>query len=500
MQLKHKITYSILLSMLFSGNVFAEQYSDPMFSTDVVKNQEQANSNNEFKKAFFESINKFENLNIKIAYDDFNKLIEKNKSNDFYLLLLANKTAEFGLFDLSNKAFSHIKDNDISNINQNDIKNFYYPKVSMSTEDTLILAELSSNIMYNDQAKESTTELSQYQRYLNDYDYANYLMALGYFKQNDIINAKKYITNAIKMNPENISYKILDAKIISGDKKGKISKKIIKEIKSQHITTALLLDKINSSEEYIMYLISQKTFDKNFHLGMYYFDEKNYVKASRVFQSSINNKNKKDNAKLYSMLARCSFEQGDYPKALEYTQKANKITKNNPNCLLVMGDLKTKEGDLKNAIKYYNQASSSKFLKQITEEKRASAYSKISGAKRSNDIYKNIIKEYPNSYISYYRLGLSNEENDIDFLKKSISLNIMYQDAWIDLARIMLEKGNLTLAKKYLTIANYIDDKNYKYYYYQNLLKKKESELNNSQKYITNKVANETQHFNCRRP
>ena len=76
----------------------------------------------------------------------------------------------------------------------------------------------------------------------------------------------------------------------------------------------------------------------------------------------------------------------------------------------------------------------------------------------------------------------------------------MYQDAWIDLARIMLEKGDLTLAKKYLTIANYIDDKNYKYYYYQNLLKKKESELNNSQKYITNKVANETQHLNCRRP
>lgn len=500
MQLKHKLTYSIIFSILLSNNVFAEEHQEAVFSTDIVKNQERTISNNEFKKAYLESINKFENLNIKIAYDDFSKLIEKNKSNDFYLLLLASKTAEYGLFDLSDKAFNSIKDKDILGANLNDIKSFYYPKESMSAEDNLILAEISSNIMYNDQAKESTTELSQYQRYINDYDYASYLMALGYFKQNDTPNAKKYISKAVKMNPENISYKILEAKIYSGDKKGKISKKIIKDIKSQNITTASLLDKINSSEEYIMYLISQKQFDKNFHLGMYYFAEKNYVKASRVFQSSINNKNKKDNAKLYSMLARCSYEQGDYPKALEYSQKAIKITKNNSNCSLVMGDLKTKEGDLKNAIRYYNQASASKTLKQISEEKSASAYSKISGTKRSNDIYKNIIKEYPNSYISYYRLGLSSSENNIEYLKKALALNIMYQDAWIDLAIVMIEKGDLTLAKKYLAIANYLDDKNYRYYYYQNLLKKKEAELNNSQKYITNKVANETQYFNCRRP
>ena len=267
MQLKHKITYSILFSMLISCNVYAEQNIDPTFSTDIVKTQELQN-NNEFKKNFSSTINKFENLNIKIAYDDFSKLIEKNKNNDFYLLLIADKTAELGFFDLSELAFNSTKDKDISNTKYQDIKKFYYPKVSMSKEDILILAELSSNILYNDQSKESVNELSQYQRYLKDYDYANYLMALGYFKLNDINNAKKYVDSCIKHNPNNINYRILEAKILAGEKKGKYSKKIIKDIKSQQITTASLLDKINSAEEFILYLTSQKGFDKNFHLGM----------------------------------------------------------------------------------------------------------------------------------------------------------------------------------------------------------------------------------------
>ena len=76
----------------------------------------------------------------------------------------------------------------------------------------------------------------------------------------------------------------------------------------------------------------------------------------------------------------------------------------------------------------------------------------------------------------------------------------MYKDKQIDLARIMIENGNIDKAKNYLAIANYIDDKNYRYYYYQNLLKTKETSINNSQKNIINKVANETQHFDSRRP
>ena len=42
----------------------------------------------------------------------------------------------------------------------------------------------------------------------------------------------------------------------------------------------------------------------------------------------------------------------------------------------------------------------------------------------------------------------------------------------------MIENGNLTMAKKYLENAYYIDGSDFRYYYYQSLLIKKTEELN----------------------
>lgn len=494
MQFKRKLVYSLILPILASSTVFASPDAERTFSTDIVKTQEPFSENNAFKAALSGAVSKFENLNIKIAYDDLHKLITASgKKNDFYLLVLGDKTAELGFFDLSNLAFSKIKDVDISAVNVEEVKKFYYPAKSMPKADTLILAELYSDIVYNDRAKESVTELSQYPRLLRDYDWANYVMALGYFKLNDTANAKKHIDTAIRANSANINYKILESKIVSNEKKGKLSKKIIKDIRLQNFETASLVNKINAAEEYTYYLISKKSFDKDFHLGRYYFAEKDYVKAARVFQGAVG-KNKKHNANLYSMLARCYFELGDYSKSTEYTEKTCKITGANPDCLIAMGDLKAKQGDLKTAVKYYKSAAHAKHVRQTALEKTASAYTKIYGAKRGLDIYKDILKEYKNSYAAYYRLGLEGGERETDYLKKSVSLNIRYQDGWIDLARVMLEKGNIDLAKNYLAVANYLDENNFRYYYYQSLIKKKEAEFNNSQNNRIHKVADETQH------
>ena len=391
--------------------------------------------------------------------------------------MLADKTAEFGFFDLSKQAFSKIEDFDISNNIIENTKKFYFPKKNITKSDILILAELYSNIVFNDQAKESVSELSRYPRLLNDYDYANYLMALGYYKLNDIQNAKQYIKIAITENPSNINYKILESQIFTGEKKGKITKKRIKEINSEKINTQKLCGKIKSSNEYIEYLLAQKPFEKDYYLGRYYWAEGDYQKASRIFITALG-KNKKNNALLYSMLARCAFSQGDYKKADEYCDKAYKITQNNPDCLITMGDIAAKNGDYKNAIKYYKETLSDKNVKQDALEKMASVYTKMSNPKRANEIYNKLIKDFDNSYIAYYKIGLVTPEKELDYLKTSVSLNPMYQDGWIDLARLMLEKGNISLAKSYLAVANYLDDSNFRYYYYQSLLNKKEAEYN----------------------
>ncbi|MGN1153661.1 MAG: hypothetical protein ACI4S3_06500, partial [Candidatus Gastranaerophilaceae bacterium] len=139
MQLKYNSIILLIFCFFIGNNVFSEQ----ILTTDVVKTEQIEHSfNKNFKQNFSDAISKYENLNIKVSYDDFYKLIEQTKKGDYYLLLLANKTAEFGFFDLSNLAFSKITDVDISNSMLEDTKKFCYPAKSISQSDIIILAEL----------------------------------------------------------------------------------------------------------------------------------------------------------------------------------------------------------------------------------------------------------------------------------------------------------------------------------------------------------------------
>lgn len=496
MQHKRKFILLTALSMFFAANI--HQYvaaEEPVLSTDVIKTEQiELSSNKVFKQNYSNAVSKFENLNIKVAHDDFYKLIMQQKNQDFYLLLLANKTAELGFFDLSNLAFSKITDIDISNTTIENTKKFYYPSKPMTQADTIILAELYSNIIYNDQAKETIKELQSYPGLLSDYDYANYIMALGYHKLKDNKTAAGYIRQAIKTNSSNINYKLLEAQILADTKKGKLSKKILKEINLQNLDSCLLTDKINSANQYVMYLSARNSFDKDYYLGRYYFSKKDYVKSARIFQSAVT-KNKKNNAILYGMMSRCYFEQGDYSKASEFAQKSIKLSKNTDS-FMTLGDIEAKNGNFKSAIKYYKETVSNHETRLEGLEKIASAYTKLSNKKRADDIYKQIRKEYNNSYLAYYNSDLSG--NEIGNIKKAISININFIDGWIDMARIMIDNGNFELAQNYLAVANYLDDNNFRYYYYQSLLKKKESELHKNNSDRINKVANEIQYLNSR--
>jgi len=460
--------------------IFTIANAEPTFTTDVVKVEQSIQSPNAlFKREYADAVSKFENLNIKISYVDFYDMIANNKNSDFLLLLIADKTAELGFFDLSNLAFSKVEDCDISSLNSNNIKRFYFPKKLMTRTDTITLGEYYSNINYNDQAKEAVDELSKNTKYLSEYDYANYLMALGYYNLNNIPAAEKFIEIASKQNPENINYKILKSKIIALSKKPQKAKKELKEINKEDIALSGLNNKIKSANEYVKYQTAKKSYEKDFYLGDYYFIEGDYQKAIKTLLSSIS-KNKIINAKAYAILSRCYYETGEYDKALDCAHKSYKITKNNSNSLMTLGDIELRNGRFKQALKYYKTAKNHTDDKTMTAVKIAMTYSKLSNSKRANEVYQSILEKTDKSYIAYYQVGLSNPLKETEYLKKSVEINPKFQEGWIDLARVMIEKGNLDLADKYLSNANYIDDSNFRYYYYQSLLKKKQSELNNT--------------------
>lgn len=56
--------------------------------------------------------------------------------------------------------------------------------------------------------------------------------------------------------------------------------------------------------------------------------------------------------------------------------------------------------------------------------------------------------------------------------EKAIAINANFKDAWIDLGRVSIERGNYSDAKNYLGVANYIDENDFRYYYYQGLIAK----------------------------
>ena len=472
-----KLFFVIFFVLFLAPSVIASEASEQLpLSENVEIKKIKLIKNVEFLERYSSALNKYKNLNVKIAYEDFSQIISDYKNNDFYLICIAETMAELGFFDLSDKAFASVSDYEIFQDHINNIKKYYYPVIVPEKSDLLFLSENYSNVTYNDQAEELISNLSNVPELLNKYDWANYLLALGYYSVKNEILAKKYISDALKTNPNSISCKVLKAKIFANEKRCKVSTKILKELNNEQISSSTLSIKIASLDYYLHYLNSKNNFDKNYYLGRFYFIEGDHNKALKTFQVCLSN-NKNNNAKAYSMISRCYILKNNYFLAKENAMKAYKISKSNSDALFALAEIENKAGNYKQAIKYYKSASKSKSLKQISTEKIADIYVKLSEPKRATQIYKLLISKYNSSYISYYKLALSEPSNQLRYLKKTLSINLSYQDAWIDLAKIMLDDGNIELAKKYLSVANYLDENNFRYYYYERLLNKKEADL-----------------------
>ena len=110
--------------------------------------------------------------------------------------------------------------------------------------------------------------------------------------------------------------------------------------------------------------------------------------------------------------------------------------------------------------------------------KLADTYAKLNNQKTSASIYEKIAKHDATAYEAFYKMALNNPEIELSYLKRSVAINPNFKDGWIDLSRIMIENGNLAQAKKYLENAYYIDENDFRYYYYHSLLLKKTEELN----------------------
>lgn len=470
-----------LLSFGVQGVYSIEQPQD--FNTATVQKTEYGKvqySAKEFKKNIDSISNKFANINIQSAYDDMMRMILDNEGNDYYLMLLSDKATGLGFFDLANIAFSKISDYEIASLDSENTHKLFFPKYRMSRQDVIVLAEAYSNIQYNDRSSEAVKDVLELQS-LAENDYANYILALGYLKLNDVDNAKKYIQNALSINSNNLNYKILQSQVVAHSKKNSKAMKIVKETKNKNVAYYPIKKQIDANEEYVKYKMEKQPWLKDYHLGYYYYLKEDNSKALRVLQSAIS-KNNSRNALLYSLMSRIYIKNGDYEKANNVATKAYNYNLSNINTLLTLGDIAYDNNKYKQALKYYKQAAKSRSSVTEAKLKLADTYAKLNNTKSSLSIYEKVAKKDNTAYEAFYHIALSDPGAELNYLKKSVAINPNFRDGWIDLSRVMIEKGNFALAKKYLENAYYIDGSDFRYYYYQSLLIKKTEEMNRLEK------------------
>jgi predicted Zn-dependent protease len=276
--------------IIFAGStlqVFAEDFNGATLtpqdtSLENIETKHASLTKNDLKSQYDIAFDRFVQSNVKAAYDDYKILIETMTPSDYAYMNVAEKMASIGFFDLASVASSKISDKDYSYILVDDIQRFYYPTKQLKKDDELYLAEVFSNITYNDQSREATAELVKNTMLLANSDYANYIVALGYSKSGNPKSALEYINMAISMNPDSINYQKLKAEILAQSGKSKDAIKIVENIKKQPMNSKDFSKKINSLRTIYSYIkqLKKKTL-KNYHLGYYYYYEGELSKSHK---------------------------------------------------------------------------------------------------------------------------------------------------------------------------------------------------------------------------
>lgn len=422
---------------------------------------------NFIKSKFASAESRFLQGNVKVSYDDFCELVQRTAHDDYVFLLYGIKMAEYGFFDLSDALINRLDRNHFTAAYVNDIKRYYYPSAMTDVKDTIYLSDAYSNIVYNNLALETTSELLNSTQ-ASESDYKNYLIALGYYKSNNLSKALKYINNAIKENNTNIAYLGLKAKILADSDKSSQAIKIVEQIKKEPFLTTDFQNKVLAIEEYVLYKNAKLAALKDYHLAYYYHLQNKSLLAIKVLQSAILT-SKQYSSLICSLLGRIYYENDESLKAEEFAARAYKEDKKNYLATLTLADLSFEKRNFADALDYYKKAK--KLTKNsLPEVGVAKSYSALQQIDKSKKMYEKMLKkEKFNEELLVESLKVIPQRVDY-YLPRAVSIDISNNDIWLGLANQAIKDGNFKMASTYLNNSYYIDGNNFRYYYYLSLV------------------------------
>lgn len=478
----NKIIKTSLILLAIAGlspAVVAETVQKPLMlkaETNAV-NMEMVVKDNFIKAKYASAENRFSQGNIKASYDDFSDLISRAAHDDYVFLAYGMKIAEYGFFDLSDELIRRLDNNLYTQNYVKDIKTYYYPSGMVNQKDIIYLADAYAGIVYNNLAIETTSELLNSTQAAES-DYKNYLIALGYYKSNNLQQALKYINNAIVENDVNVNYKVLKAKILADSNKPKQALKVLAQIKKTEFATVDFQERIRAVEEYVQYKVAKDEPLKDYHLSYYYHLQDKSLLATKVLQSAILQA-KEHSSKIFGLLGRIYYENDEALKAQEFAQRAYKEDNKNYLALLTLADLSFDERKYQDALDYYKAA-----RKQSKDTApavgMAKSYLALDKDKKSKKLYEKLLKKHANdSDLLVGSLKVFPQRAD-DYLPQIASVDITNNEIWLGMANLAIKDGNYNMAETYLNNSYYIDENNFKYYYYLSLVLRAKGDIEKS--------------------
>lgn len=437
-------------------------------------NSDTANSINasqiDYAKKYADANEKFAQGNITSAFKDYKAVLAASSKDDFVNLGFAYKFANMGMFSLAQEAINNIQDREIYNHQIQLIKSKLFPQMILSYDDEIMLAQNYTEIYYNNLAFEVARDMSKMPDKYKRSDYAHFILSQAYYNIKEYGKAVNEINKALSINPDNANYLKYKAQIYCETNKLNEAVKILDNLLAQDIS---IMDYRNNVEGLRFYTLAKATKNREkskFYLANYFIKTGDYQRA--IKELNQNTAADKKDYKSLTLLADIKFRQNELADSMDLYEKAYKIKKNYPANLNGIANMYMFKKDYKNALDFYIKA----YKKDKTNTEaliNASMCAKMIGATDKSVDYANKVfaKENINAKV-YYTASKIDDIKNIQYLKKTISLDPMFLDAWLDLADIAIKNGRLDLAETYLKPVKYVDNQNYRYYYYSGLINK----------------------------
>lgn len=418
------------------------------------------------RRDFINISSKFNQGNAAVAYDEYEKLIDKI-DNDTSLLTLSRVFYEIGYFSLALKANEKIIYKNQFYENMLDLEKSYKPKANLTKEQEIYFAKVYNSIYFDNSAQEAIVELTSKKNEYNKNDYYQYMLSRAYLENKKYSEAQNAINKAISINSSNVSYQLFKVNILIGMKKYSDALKLLKKIEKTSLTVDFA-DELNIQKEYLMSLNTNNTKEKKYHTVKKLYLEGNFEKAKKDAQNILNFD--KDNSKILTLYAKSELALGNIERANSYFVNSYKSDKKNNETLVGIADIKYLHGDYKNSTKAYKKAyKNDKTDNEILIKLALSEKQYTKKQKELKKIEAKLDKISKVSYLDYYHAALSiAQKNDVlkeDLLKKALLINPMHENSLGALVELYIKNKNFELAKGLIYNVSFTLGKNYYYYY-----------------------------------